>query len=408
MRLLEVGIRWPPETFLRWKLQSLALNGFDVTVASSAVFDPGARLDGVEMIRIPSRRMTRAAALRAIARDGIPLLSSPRRLVALLRGIGSVPAPARTHYGGRLRLLAMYAQLARLRPDVVHFEWTTSATAYMPLFDVWGCPVVVSCHGTIDTRAPGREHHLARLPELFRRTAAVHCVSESIGREAASLGMDPAKARLIRQAVDPAIFHPRATPDRQADGPFRIVTVGWLRWMKGYEYALEAIRELVAHGVPVRYEIVGNDPPEHNLTPGERERIAYTTTDLKLEADVVMRGALGTEQLVRALQRSDVLLHPSVDEGFPTVLLEAMSCGVPILATDCGGVAEMFTPGLEGLLVRPRDSGALADALLELWRSPQLRAQMGSAGRAAVSTGYTLAGQCEQFQGLYRELASVT
>jgi glycosyltransferase involved in cell wall biosynthesis len=68
----------------------------------------------------------------------------------------------------------------------------------------------------------------------------------------------------------------------------------------------------------------------------------------------------------------------------------------------------MFTPGLEGLLVRPRDSGALADALLELWRSPQLRAQMGSAGRAAVSTGYTLAGQCEQFQGLYRELASVT
>jgi len=408
LHLLEVGLRWPPETFLVRKLEALAASGLRVTVASSAVFAADARLTGVSLLEIPSRHLTRRRAILALLRDGLPLLCSPRRVARLVRSIGRFAPAARSHYGGAFRLLAMCARLARERPDVVHFEWSTAATPYMPLFDVWRCPVVVSCRGTIDPRIAGRQHHLSLLPELFDRAAAVDCVCESLRRDALALGLDPAKARVIADGVDPRMFRPVASNRREqaqrGEQSFRVVTISWLRWMKGYEYALQAINALVAHGVSVRYEIIGGVPPELRSQLGERERIRYTVADLGLDRHVHLRGALGPAEVIRALQSSDSLLHPSVDEGLPTVVVEAMACGVPVVAAGCGGVGEAFADGVEGFLVAPRDPDALAEALLALWRSRSLRESMGGAGRARVLAGLTLDRQRDQFLSLYREI----
>lgn len=411
LHLLEVGVRWPPETFLRRKLEGLAASGLRVAVASNAIFDPQARLRGVELVEIPRRGMRPWPAARVVLREALPLLvTRPSRLVRLWRGTRRVPAGARKHYGGVVALLAMYARLARLRPDVVHFEWTTSATTYMALFEVWRCPVVTSCRGTIDPHVPGREHHLSRLHELFQSTAAVHCVCEALRREAVGLGLDPAKARVINQGVDPELFRPlpRNGTDRGRgdQAAFRVVTIGWLRWMKGYEDALQAIAALVARGVPVSYQVIGTAPPEDRAEPGERERILHTAAELGLHGHVHLSGAATSADIVGALQGSDALLHPSVDEGLPNVLIEAMACGVPSVATDCGGTVEALTDGVQGFLVPPRDPDALAAALLRLWRSPELRARMGDAGRATVLARFTLERQHEHYLSVYRELAA--
>ena len=82
-----------------------------------------------------------------------------------------------------------------------------------------------------------------------------------------------------------------------------------------------------------------------------------------------------------------------------------MASGVPVVATDCGGVSEAFTDGVEGFLVAPRDSEALADALARLGRDPDLRARMGEAGRATATSRFTLERQIDEFQALYREVA---
>lgn len=407
--MLEVGVRWPPETFLRRKLEALAASGVRVTVASRAIFDAEARLRGVALLEVPPRRLARWRQARVLTGAGLVLLvTAPRRLARLWRSIRRVPAAARTHYGGTPGLLAMCARLARVRPDVVHFEWTAAATAYMALFDVWRCPVVVSCRGTIELNVPGREHHLSRLPELFRRADAVHYVSESLEREVLGLGLDPPKARVIATGVDPVVFCPPATSGtgdtRCDDGIFRIVTIGWLRWMKGYEYALDAIGTLVGRGVPARYSIIGAAPPELRGQLGERERILHTVAELELEEHVHLRGEQDPDGIVAALQRSDVLLHPSVDEGLPNVLIEAMACGVPLVATDCGGVREALVDGVQGLLVAPRDPAALAAAIERLWRSPELRERMGDAGRATVVARFTLERHRKQLLSLYREL----
>jgi colanic acid/amylovoran biosynthesis glycosyltransferase len=410
LHLLEVGVRWPPETFIGWKLEGLAARGMRVTLASRSIFDRAARLRGVELVELPQIGTRAPTARRAWLRSLPLLLTAPRRLLRLLRSIRRLDPAYRERYGGTAGLLGLYLPIARLRPDVVHFEWHNAAALYLPMFDVWRCPVVTSCHGsdiTVYPHVPGHEHFVERLPHVLRQVSAVHCVSESVQRAVIDFGLEPAKARVIRQGVDPELFHPNGNggpPEREPDA-LRVISVAWLRWMKGFEWALEAIRALVDAGVPVQLEILGGDPTEEVGERTERDRVVHTVADLGLEDHVHLRGNVPSAEVARRLQAADVFLLPSLDEGLPTVLLEAMACGVPVVATDCGGVSEAFTDGVEGLLVPRRDAAALADALTRLWRDPALRRRMGEAGRATATSRFTLERQLNEFLALYREVA---
>ena len=84
--------------------------------------------------------------------------------------------------GGTRGLLKMLLPLARLRPDIVQFEWNIAAVDHLPLFRVWGCPIVTSCRGsdvTVYPHVPYLRAYADRLPEVLRHASAVHCVSES-------------------------------------------------------------------------------------------------------------------------------------------------------------------------------------------------------------------------------------
>ena len=170
-----------------------------------------------------------------------------------------------------------------------------------------------------------------------------------------------------------------------------MIVIGWPRWIKGFEWALEAMRLLVIEsGVPARLEVLGADPSREVGEPTERERLRHTVIDLGLADHVELSEPVGSDAVARRLRDSDVLLLPSLDEGLPTVVLEAMACGVPVVATDCGGVSEAISDGVEGLLVAPRDSAGLAEALARLWHDPKMRARMGAAGRRTATSRFTL------------------
>jgi glycosyltransferase involved in cell wall biosynthesis len=185
-----------------------------------------------------------------------------------------------------------------------------------------------------------------------------------------------------------------------------VIVIGWARWVKGFEWALGAIRTLVDRGVPVRLEIIGVAATDADLgDPAERRRVHHTVQDLELSDHVQLCGALATPEVAERLRNSDVLLVPSLMEGLPTVVLEALASGVPVVATDCGGVSEAMTDGREGLLVAPRDAEALARALERLWRDPELRARMGEAGRQTATSRFELDRQLREFLALYTEVA---
>ena len=383
----------------------MAAAGMRVTVAARPIFDPDVKLRGVDTVELPfgeERPGSWAVALKLLT----TFVTAPRRTLRLLWEIRRTPSDWRRWRGGLARLLGDYLPLVPIRPDIVHFEWQSAAVNYLPLYKVWRAPVVASSHGsdgTLYPHVPGFDW-TRRLPDMFEAVAAVHCVSESLRHATVGLGLEKAKAHVIRQGVDPRLFRPNGGPPQ--DGrTFRVISIGWLRWMKGFEWGVEAIRRLVLAGVPAEFTIVGNDPKDEVGEPSERHRIIHAAADAGLEEAVRLVERVPSREVARMLQESHVLLVPSLDEGLPTVVLEAMASGVPVVATDCGGVSEALTDGVEGFIVPPRDSDALADALTRLWQDPALRQSMGEAGRRTATSRFTLGRHLDEFHALYREVA---
>jgi colanic acid/amylovoran biosynthesis glycosyltransferase len=401
LHLLEVGVTWPPEPFLARKLAGLAQAGMRVTVASKEIRDPAFVLPGVAVLALDGRGVPRALL------DACVLAArSPRRLVRLLFEIFRAPKRLRRRHGGRRGLLASYMPIARVRPDVVQFEWNVAAVDHLPLFAFWRCPILTSCRGSdlaIYPHVPSLSEYTAQLPEIMRRAAAVHCVSESQRVEALRFGVTPGKTWIIHPAVDPDVFRPDRGPSPRPASAMRVVLVGGPRWEKGYEFALTSIRALLDAGIAVGVEMIGLSAER---MPVEEQRIRHCIRDLALADHVALLPSAAAAEIRQRLNRADVLLHPSLSEGISNAVLEAMACGVPVVATRCGGLAEAVTDGVEGLLVAPRDPRAMTLALHKLWHDPGLRAAMGAAGRRRVRQGFSLAQQLAAFQTMYETVVS--
>ena len=387
IRLLVVGVRWPPEPFLYRLLVGLARAGVEVTVATAKkpVVEGGVR---VQWLPTPAWEGGILFRLFRLAKDGGKgLIRSPSDLWRLNRiwfsGSASV-VPYSMCHRGHVRFWHRFLPFVGRRWDVIYFPWNSGAIEYRPLFD-WECPVVVSCRGSQVNVAPHNPKRYAirdGLQETFSRAAAVHCVSEAIKREATRYGLDPAKAWVIRPAVDPDFFKPVERDQPKSRGFYQIITTGSLLWRKGYEYALLAIRSLVDKGISVRFEIIGDGP--------EQQRVLYTIHDLELEQYVHLVGYLPPEEVKSRLQQADVFLLSSLSEGISNAVLEAMACGLPVVTTDCGGMREAVTNGIEGFVVPVRDVEATVNALMKLWCDAGLRWKMGQAARKRILKDFTL------------------
>lgn len=391
LRLLVVGSSWPPQTFLGRLMRGLAASGVDVRIAFS---------------REPDQEWFHAAGLKSLrTRDwtGMRWLRLLSILWQVLRGLARSPrdlglyvrhALRERSLRNRLRTLNRLLPFAGIPCDVIYFPWNSGAVAYLPLFEQ-GPPVVVSCRGSQVNVAPHDPLRKIRegLPDTFARAAAVHCVSAAIQREAERYGLDPGKARVIHPGIDPGFFSPLGS--RREDGVLEIITVGSLVWVKGTTHALEAVRQLVAEGIRLRFSIVGDGP--------ERQRVLYTIDDLGLGEHVRLLGRLPPIAVRDALREADIFVLPSLSEGFSNAAVEAMACELPVVMTNCGGVIEGVTDGVEGLVVPVRDPAALALAISKLARDPELRLRMGRAGRTRVLTQFTLARHVREFRELLEE-----
>jgi len=394
IQLVEVGLRWPPEAFLRRKFESLTARGFRVTAVSVLPRERArVRVPGVTLLRLPSPEDSPVRVLASVAWSALILLiRHPRRLGRLLPALRA-PLPNQPTPGVReaVARLPAFLPLARLTPDIVHFEWPWRARFYLPLVDVWSVPFVVSVRsGHYEVAAHTGEAET--LPKLFAAAARVHCVCSALERAASQHGLARSKASVVRPAVDTSFFRPPA--GAHADGPLRVISVGRLTWYKGHEYALTGIRRLVDDGVAVRLDVIGEGP--------DRERIVHSIAELCLHDHVCLHGNVGSSQVRARLQDADVLLQSSVAEGIPNSVLEAMACGLPVVVTNCGGLSEVVTDGTEGFVVARRDPQQIADRLRTLAHDPELRRAMGRAARARIEAEFALSQQGDELAELYR------
>ncbi len=217
--------------------------------------------------------------------------------------------------------------------------------------------------------------HAQRRPRLwaqrwaFRRAARIIAVSAPLRRFAISVGVDPARAVAIPNGIDGNRYRRRDRAVARAKhgiDPARplILSAGYLVEGKGHHHVVEALAGLHREGIPAKLVIAGGPGREGDFEPEIRAAIDRHG----VAEHVTMTGAVSPEALAELMSAADLLCLASHTEGWPNVVHEAMACGTPVVATDVGGVPELISSPDRGIVVPPRDQGALQAALARALR----------------------------------------
>ncbi len=202
---------------------------------------------------------------------------------------------------------------------------------------------------------------------------------------------------VIANGVDVNRFRPRSVGE-EADAPVRFIYVGRLEPVKGVDLVLQAatlLRSALPGGAPAWSLTLAGDGSQRAALEAQAHALGL--------ADRVR--FLGTRQdVANLLSSNDVLVLPSRWEGMPNVALEAMACGLPVIATAVGGTPEVVAHRETGILVPPEQPLALAQAMAVLLADASLREKMGQAGRRRVETEFSIDTAVARTEALYREL----
>jgi colanic acid/amylovoran biosynthesis glycosyltransferase len=217
-----------------------------------------------------------------------------------------------------------------------------------------------------------------KLPVKVADAAAVVCTSDW-SRSQVTAFAEPghlASIATVRCGIDVRAFRP------SAEGGDGILCVAALSRRKGHAVLLDALALLHERGTPARLTLVGDGP--------ERPRLEAQAEQLGLGDAVRFTGPVANDAVPGYYARADVFCLPSFAEGLPTVLMEAMAAGLPVVATNVNGTAELVEDGVSGRVVAPARADLLADALEPLLGDPRLRERIGRAARERVEQSYVL------------------
>ncbi len=410
MRVVLVVPRFPrlSETFIANKFVGLIDAGWDAYIACRQAA-PGEWATLPALADRPELRGRVRAQWLHEPRWLAVLLWLPALLITLLRAPRAVGRYWRVVWPrfrwGAFKRLYLDATLIALAPDILHFEFGALAVGQTYLKEALGCALTVSFRG-YDLNYAGIE-----LPDfywpLWQTVDAVHVLGMVLWRRAIDRGCPPDKPHaLIPPAIDADAFRVmRFRLDGECDQlpasaerPLRLLSVGRLEWVKGYEYALRAAQLLAEEGVPFEYRIIGDG---NYLEP-----LAFARYEMGLEEHVTFLGAQPQPEVAAQMAWADVFVQASVSEGFCNAVIEAQAMGLPVVASDAGGLPENVADGRTGFVVPRRDPAALAARIAELGRDPGLRRELGAAGRARVEECFSLPRQIAEFDRFYREVAA--
>ena len=220
------------------------------------------------------------------------------------------------------------------------------------------------------------DEHLLR--EKLRSADAVVTVTEFNRRHLVDLvpGADHGRIQVVYNGIDLDQFRPRSESERD---PTTILAVGRIVPKKGFHILLEAVARLRATGTGCRCLIVGDGTEASDLMRRRNE--------LKLQHVVSFEGAMHQDQVREHMHRATVLCLPCIQaadnnqDALPTVLLEALGCGLPAVSTHLSGIPEIIDSGTNGELVPPNDPEELSRALARVLASDDLRRTYAQAGR---------------------------
>jgi glycosyltransferase involved in cell wall biosynthesis len=298
-------------------------------------------------------------------------------------------------------LSALLAVLSETRAQLLHIYFGQIAVHLLPLISGWKNPSIVSFHGAdvmVDMNKPAYRSATLHMLEAVK---LVLVRSESLRRALVDLGCDPAKLELQRTGIplEEFPFCERSVP---GSGDWRFVQAGRLIEKKGLPVTLRAFAIFVQQYPNAQLTIAGEGPLLDEL-----QRLAR---ELNIAEHVSFTGFVSQEELREIFYRSHIFLHPSQtghdgnQEGIPNSMLEAMATGLPVFATEHGGIPEAIENSMSGVLVPECDHAALAHALRDAVQNPGCFSRIAEGGSEAVRRKFDLAQQAQRLEELYLKL----
>jgi glycosyltransferase involved in cell wall biosynthesis len=293
-----------------------------------------------------------------------------------------------------LGLIELVRLFRRLRPDIVHLNSSKAGVLGRLAGALARVPVrIFTAHGWAFKATTGTGARLYLVADRLVRplTTMVVCVSETerrAGLAARVCTVD--NSTVIANAVEVGELA-RDVTGHDPRAPL-IVSVGRLAEPKDFSTLVSALSRLDAG--TTRLRILGDGPL--------REALAAQIEGLGLDGSVELAGEV--TDVGRHLDEADVFVLSSRSEGMPISVLEAMSAGLPVVATDVGGLSEVVVDGTTGFLVPAGDADALASRLHALIVDPDLRTRFGDSGHSRARDLFSLPGWRERHRQLYRSL----
>lgn len=265
-----------------------------------------------------------------------------------------------------------------------HFASHPAATAFI-IHRLTGIPYSFTAHGSDLHRD---QQMLREKVEYSAFAVAISRYNQQLMRQVCRWE-DREKITVLHCGVDTQFFRPAAVrTNGAAHRPLNIFCIGTLHEVKGQQYLVQACHVLMQRGVCFHLHLIGDGP--------DRGRIQAQAQRMGLADQITLHGQMDRRGIRRLLQSADVVVAPSVPtadgrrEGIPVVLMEAMSCAIPVVASRLSGIPELVVDRVNGFLVKPGDYRAIADRLEQLSGDARLRARLGARGRATVVSDFEL------------------
>ena len=395
MRVLEACQEFPnryyPQlgTFIKQSIDSIASQGIDVTVISPKPFVlPLSAFPYHNFFKLPRIEHTEKYDLHY-----------PRYIYAVPKKyFYPITGMSYSHF-----VFKYATKNIKPEPDLIHAHFSyPDGYGMMKLAKKWRVPLVISALGTIERKVAYEGTYTSKqIIEAMNFADKILSVSEDLKLHIVNLGINEEKVHVVPNGVDTKKFKPagKARARNLLNLPQDkniVLFVGALRKIKGVDYLIEAAENFVDPNTDLF--MVGRDD-------GLRKNLEKRAHELKIADYIKFTGPVNHDDIPLWISASDILVLPSLSEGRPNVVLEALACEVPVVATNVGGIPELMVDGETGYLVPAKSPRELSRKINKLLEDKNRRENMGKLGRKSIiQKGLTWEAHAKMTVDIYSDL----
>jgi teichuronic acid biosynthesis glycosyltransferase TuaC len=395
MRVMEVCQEFPnrfyPQlgTFIKQSIDSIANQNVDITVVSpKPLVIPFSAFPYHNFSKLPRVEKTEKYDIHYPRY----IYAVPKKYVYSLTGI------LYSHFVSRYAIKNI-----KPKPDLIHAHFSyPDGFGMLWLAKRWNVPLVISALGTIERKVAYEGSHTSgQIIEALNFADRILSVSEDLKLHIVNLGINKNKVIVVPNGVDTEKFKPLGKENARSLLNLTlkkkiVLYVGSLRSIKGLDYLIEAAKDFVDTNTELY--LVGRDD-------GLKKSLMKKAQELNITDFLKFIGPVNHEDIPVWISASDILVLPSLSEGRPNVVLEALACEVPVVATDVGGIPELMINGETGYLVPAKNSLELSKKVDKLLEDEDLRKKMGKLGRISIiQRGLTWEAHAKKTMDIYSEL----